>query len=337
MRFKIRKGALKAAFLTLFIVGCALLCLSLIRMWETNNGGTQSESSSAEVEEPQGQIYFNGTWYISRQNLETVLFLGLDEFSDSGTEGSYNNSRQADFILLLLLDHERRTVSAMHLNRDTMTDIQILGVTGEPAGAFVGQLALAHTYGDGGRNSCLNTAVAVSNLLYGVEIDHYVSLTMDAVPILNDMVGGVPVTVLDDFTAIDPELAPGDTVLLRGEQALAYVRTRRELEDSSNLHRMERQRQYMSSFLEQFQSAIREDQEFLVDAVLSIEDCMVSDCTVEQLSGLAENIQEYQFNGVRTSEGEAVQGEEYMEFHVDEEALQALVTELFYQPQPQKK
>ena len=170
-----------------------------------------------------------------------------------------------------------------------------------------------------------------------MEIDHYVSLTMDAVPILNDMVGGVPVTVLDDFTAIDPELAPGDTVLLRGEQALAYVRTRRELEDSSNLHRMERQRQYMSSFLEQFQSAIREDQEFLVDAVLSIADCMVSDCTVEQLSGLAENIQEYQFNGVRTSEGEAVQGEEYMEFHVDEEALQALVTELFYQPQPQKK
>lgn len=335
MRFKIRKEALKAVFLTLLIVGCALLCLLFIRMWESNNGVVQLELSLVDAEDAQGQLYYNGVWYVPKQNLETVLLLGLDEFSYSGTEGSYNNSRQADFILLLLLDHENRTISALHLNRDTMTDIQILGVTGEPAGAFAGQLALAHTYGDGGKSSCLNTAKAVSNLLYGMGIDHYISLTMDAVPVLNDMVGGVQVTVLDDFSAIDPELVLGETVLLKGEQALNYVRIRRELEDSSNLHRMERQRQYMSSFLEQFQAAMLEDPGFLADSVLSIADCLVSDYTVEQISGLAEDIQEYQFNGVCTLEGDAVQGEEYMEFYVDEKALQSLVIGLFYQPQSQ--
>ena len=106
-----------------------------------------------------------------------------------------------------------------------MTQIQILGVTEEPAGSFTGQLALAHTYGSGEEDSCENTVLAVSNLLYGMEIDHYVSLTMDGVALLNDLVGGVPVEVLDDFSGIDDSLVQGETVTLRGRQALTYVRS----------------------------------------------------------------------------------------------------------------
>ncbi len=68
---------------------------------------------------------------------------------------------------------------------------------------------------------------------------------MDAVPIINDAVGGVTVTVLDDMTSADPALEKGAEVTLQGKQALTYVRTRRGLDDSTNLHRMERQRQYM--------------------------------------------------------------------------------------------
>ena len=90
-----------------------------------------------------------------------------------------------------------------------MTQIRILGVTGEPAGTFTGQLALAHTYGSGEEDSCENTVLAVSNLLYGMEIDHYVSLTMDGVALLNDLVGGVTVEVLDDFSGIDDSPGAG--------------------------------------------------------------------------------------------------------------------------------
>ena len=37
------------------------------------------------------------------------------------------------------------------------------------------------------------------NFLMDVKIDHYISLTMDSVAVMNDLVGGVEVTVLDDF------------------------------------------------------------------------------------------------------------------------------------------
>ena len=160
---------------------------------------------------------------------------------------AYSIAEAGKLVLVIEADMRMPTYTKrLHmLNRDTMTKIQILGVRGDVAGTFTGQLALAHTYGSGERDSCLNTTEAVSNLLYGVGIDHYISITMDGVAILNDLVGGVEVEVMDDFSSIDSTLVQGETVTLMGNHALTYVRTRGGLEDSSNLHRMERQRQYL--------------------------------------------------------------------------------------------
>ena len=233
-------------------------------------------------------------------------------------------------MLLLVMDKQHETCTPIQLNRDTMTQIRILGVTGEPAGTFTGQLALAHTYGSGEEDSCENTVLAVSNLLYGMEIDHYVSLTMDGVAILNDLVGGVTVEVLDDFSGIDDTLVQGETVTLYGQHALTYVRARGSLEDSTNLHRMERQRQYLAGLQEQVKKAAQSDSNFSLDALLQVNEYMVSDCTVNQLSDLINSMVTYEIEDIRTTQGEAQVGEEYMEFTVDEDALQQLVLEVFY-------
>jgi hypothetical protein len=55
----------------------------------------------------------------------------------------------------------------------------------------------------------------------------------------------------------------------------------------------------------------------------------VSDCTVEQLSELSGEISQYGVSEIETLEGETKQGE-YMEFYADEQALQALVMDVFY-------
>lgn len=331
---KIRKGTVKAVTVGLLFLLLVFICLYLVRLWETYNATAPAVSPTLPVESNDvGLTYYEGAWYAPRRGLDTILLIGVDVLDDTDQIDSYTNNQQGDFLLLLLLNHDDQTFSAIHLNRDTMTEIQILGVTGEPAGTFTGQLALAHTYGDGGTDSCENTVQAVSNLLYGIEIDHYISITMDAVPVLNDMVGGVTVKVMDDFSEIDPELIQGETVTLRSQQALTYVRTRRDLEDSSNLHRMERQRQYMAALLEQVQSLSDEEPKFLSEAVLTLSEYLVSDCTVNQLSDLGTYVQDYQFTGIQTLEGEAVKGEEYMEFYVDEDAVRDIVMELFYAPQ----
>ena len=337
MKFRVDVRVLKGTAAILAVVLVLLAGMLLLQRWENTQDApvfSSGEASSVEAGAPvDGReiTYYNGTAYARREDLETVLLLGVDKFEGETPEG-YLNNQQADFLLLLVMDKQNETCTPIQLNRDTMTQIQILGVTGEPAGTFTGQLALAHTYGSGEEDSCENTVLAVENLLYGVGIDHYVSLTMDGVALLNDLVGGVTVEVLDDFSGIDDSLVQGETVTLKGQQALTYVRSRGGLEDSSNLHRMERQRQYLAALQQQLKAAVQQEDGFTLDALLQLNEYMVSDCTVDQLSELGDSLAAYQVSDILTTPGDAQEGEEFMEFTVDEAALQQLVMDVFYEP-----
>lgn len=337
MKFRVDVRVLKGTAAILAVVLVLLAGMLLLQRWENTQDAPVSssgEASSVEADAPlDGReiTYYNGTAYARREDLETVLLLGVDKFEGETPEG-YVNNQQADFLLLLVMDKQNETCTPIQLNRDTMTQIQVLGVTGEPAGTMTGQLALAHTYGSGEEDSCENTVLAVSNLLYGMEIDHYVSLTMDGVALLNDLVGGVTVEVLDDFSGIDDSLVQGEIVTLQGQQALTYVRSRGGMEDSSNLHRMERQRQYLSALQQQLKAAVQQEDGFTLDALLQLNKYMVSDCTVDQLSDLGNSLAAYQVSDILTTPGDAQEGEEFMEFTVDEDALQQLVMDVFYEP-----
>lgn len=337
MKIRVDVRVLKGTAAILAVVLVLLAGMLLLQRWENTQDAPVSSSGEASSVEAGAPVdgreitYYNGTAYAKRENLETVFLLGVDKFEGETPEG-YLNNQQADFLLLLVMDKENETCTPIQLNRDTMTQIQILGVTGEPAGTFTGQLALAHTYGSGEEDSCENTVLAVENLLYGMEIDHYVSLTMDGVALLNDLVGGVPVEVLDDFSGIDDSLVQGETVTLQGQQALTYVRSRGGMEDSSNLHRMERQRQYLAALQQQLKAAVQQEDGFTLDALLQLNEYMVSDCTVNQLSDLGDSLATYQVSDILTTPGDAQEGEEFMEFTVDEDALQQLVMDVFYEP-----
>lgn len=337
MKFRVDVRVLKGTAAILAAVLVLLVGMLLLQRWENTQDAPVSSpgpSSAVETDAPvDGReiTYYNGTAYAKREDLETVLLLGVDKFEGETPEG-YVNNQQADFLLLLVMDKQHETCTPIQLNRDTMTQIRILGVTGEPAGTTTGQLALAHTYGSGEEDSCENTVLAVENLLYGVGIDHYVSLTMDGVALLNDLVGGVTVEVLDDFSGIDDSLVQGETVTLQGQQALTYVRSRGGMEDSSNLRRMERQRQYLSALQQQLKQASQQEDGFTLDALLQLNEYMVSDCTVNQLSDLGNSLAAYQVSDILTTPGDAQEGEEFMEFTVDEAALQQLVMDVFYEP-----
>ena len=191
---------------------------------------------------------------------------------------------------------------------------------------------ITFTEGSGLQDSCENTVDAVSMLLGGVDIDHYVGMTMGAVPLINDMVGGVPVTVLDDFSGIDDTLVQGEEITLQGEQAIHYVRIRAGLEDSSNLNRMKRQQQYLQSLANQVQS-LGEDFAPSSQQMEELSRYLISDCTVQELDSMAEKVSSYTLEEMQTVAGQAKKGTEYMEFYSDEAALEEQVLDLFYEAQ----
>lgn len=276
------------------------------------------------------QYYVDGQWIVEK-DLDTLLVIGIDDFGAVANSESYNNSNQADFMVLIARDRNTGKSSILHLNRDTMADIPVLGVTGKKAGTIKGQLALAYTYGSGRQDSCENTVEAASNLLYGVGIDHYITITMDAVPILNDWAGGVEVEVIDDFSGVDDTLVKGRTVTLMGDHALNYVRTRKDLNDSSNIRRMERQRQYASAWMDKAK-ALFEDEEKVLELVMNLSDYHYSDCSAGDLAGYAEAFAHGSGGNIYQLQGRNVQGEKYMEYYIDETAVQKLVTDLFFEP-----
>lgn len=317
---KLMRG-LAVALLAVFLLTGAFL---LLELWEKRQSIFPEQKTENTVYE------YNGVEYVKNEDVESFLILGLDKFEDAINNDSYNNDQRADFLMLLVFDNSEKKFTAVHLNRDTMVNMNVLGVAGQKIGTVNKQLALAHTYGNGRDVSCRNTADAVSELLNGVKVNHYLSITMDAVPILNDILGGVEVTVLDDFSGIDDTLIKGETVTLHGDHALTYVRERYGLEDSSNSTRMVRQRQYMTAVYDKAMLKIENDDNFVIEASSKLADYIVSDRSVNQLQEIAKKLSQYKFTEIETLEGESVIKDGLMEFRPDADSIDKIVFELFY-------
>ena len=310
------------------ILAAAAAVLLLLYGWETRRQNTETPDPYAGQEE--SLTYYNGAWY-ARRELETVLVMGVDKYAADTETDSYVNQEQADFLLLLVLDRNDGVCTALPLNRDTVTEITALGLAGERTGSFTGQLALAHTYGSGGLDSAHNEGRAVSTLLYGTEIDHVMAFTMDAVPVLTDAVGGVPVVVEDDFSAMTDQLPMGQEVTLRGDLALTFVRGRGSMGgEKTNLNRMARQNAYLQGLYRQLQGAAQ-DEGFLTQLLLELSPYLDTDCTAAQLNDLYQTVVQDRLEVLDAPAGEAVEGSEFMEFYVDEDALRQTVIDLFYE------
>lgn len=276
-------------------------------------------------------IVRDGVSYYPRQDITVVMVSGIDLNGPVKSSGTYNNPGAADMVSLLVFDQTNEKINVISINRDTMMEIPVLGMKGRPAGTIHGQLALAHTYGTGLADSSVNLRNAVSNFLYGTQINYYVTMNMDAISIMNDAVGGVTVNVTDDFSEIDSTIPLGQ-VTLTGSQAVNYVRGRRGVGDGLNLNRMERHKAYMAGFLTALDDTAENSQSSLVTAFEEAGPYMVTDCNTKILASLMDRYGDYELGEILSVEGENVKGEQYMEYHVDEKALDKLILEYLYAP-----
>ena len=271
----------------------------------------------------------DGVSYYPRQDITVVMVLGIDQYGPVTASQGYINPGAADMAMLLIFDEKAENCTVLQLNRDTMLEMPVLGIGGKEAGTYFGQLALSHTYGSGLEDSCENTRKTISSFLYGIRIDYYLAMNMDAIAILNDAVGGVTVNVTDDFSQVDPTITKG-TVTLRGEQAIHFVRTRKDVGDQLNLSRIDRQKTYIGSFLESFVAQYEANPQFALTTYETVSPYIVSDCSGTTISALVDRYGDYEIVEVVSPEGENVMGEEYFEFYVDEQKLDELILRLFY-------
>lgn len=299
--------------------------------------GLQFLESTGLLRGPQDQpvksnsICWNGTEYMPRLDLTVILLAGIDETGKMESSGSYNNPGEADMVALLVFDKTNKKMDVITLNRDTMMEIPVLGVTGQTAGTKTAQLALAHTYGTGLRDSSRNLSKAVSQFLCDVNINYYITLRMDAIGMINDAVGGVEVDITEDFSAIDPSMT--GKIKLNAQQAQLYIQSRRGVGDELNLSRMQRQDKYMRGFMSALLEKIGEDENFVTNMMgdAALADYMLTDCSAQTIASLCKQFKDYEMGDIVTFQGTNKVGE-YMEFHVTEDQKYEVVMKYLYAP-----
>lgn len=279
-------------------------------------------------------ISYQDQEYPLKRQVSSLLLIGTDNYVDDDKQLDFDfdldfNFNLCDFLVVMVFNHAEKTITPVQICRDTMCDVSWLPDDEIDDETDYLQIAYAHTFGSGKEDSCVNTRSAVSNLLCGVPIGNYLAFTMDAVPVLNDLVGGVTVKLEDDIPALGPQYVRGAEVTLKGKEALRFVRYRDIEQLDSNLSRMAHHRLYMKAFTEASRTALEENEDLATQAFKTLEPFLCTDLSVENISDIVRYIEEYEILPAVTPSGEYVMGEEFAEFLVDENSLWDCVRTVF--------
>lgn len=324
-----------------FAAAAALLCIVVLSAGGFFLLHSQKEQSRLHVTAGNSVDMKGGyrtiTWkdkeYQYNSLITTVLYAGLDSTDPLKASETYSNKARADSISVVILDKKKKKMSILALNRDTMTEIRRYTRTGEDMGTYVSHLGYAYSYGDGGEVSCEDLKEAVENLL-GISIDEYAVTNQSSITSINDLVGGVTVTVPnDDLAAMYPELKKGAVVTLDDSNVKDFLQHRDTAADFSNEGRIERQQAYVTAYVDLLKNRLASEPDQLWQEIGQMNDYLQTSITKNKYLSLARLLEKVSFTDADyyRPTGKDSAGELHDEFYVDEDALKQLVIDLFYE------
>ena len=266
-------------------------------------------------------VYYDGEPYKYNSQIKNILILGIDNDAPISYQNMSGAGGQADCIMLLSMNQTDKTVKVIQVPRDSMTDIDIYDDNGNYHSTTKGQLALQYAYTNGARAGCWATKKTVSEFLYEIPIDGYIAVDIAAISKMNDILGGIAITMEEDYTAVDPAFEKGKTIKLTGEQAERFVRYRDTEAVGSSHERMQRQTQFLPALVKAAEGKIEQ----LYKELEKYIETNLSGSDIENIMTYSGQVDEYVF-----IEGEIKQGEEFEEFYPDEEKLKNMIIKIFY-------
>ena len=187
-----------------------------------------------------------------------ILVIGTDNrtgkntgYGDSGSVG------HADTTILFHVSEDRTNATALSIPRDMITDIPDCPTTQKDGSKKVisGEQGARFNTSLGQRGRDPGCTWRTVQKMTGVKINHFMMADFNAVKTLSTAVGGVPVCLTKDLN--DPKshlnLKAGRHKV-KGEDALAFVRTRHAVGFGSDLDRIKLQQQFLSSMIKTMKS-----------------------------------------------------------------------------------
>jgi len=295
-------------------------------------GGQNSDSrNQTDLSQNSDIVEYKGKTYKYNDHLSNYLFLGIDTREAVDTYQSQADAGQADAIFLVSMDRATEKIKVLFIPRDSMTRIEVFNPYGQSLGETTDHLNIQYAFGDGKEKSCELMKTAVSNMLDGLPIQGYCSMNMDGISVITDFVGGIQLTIPDDSLAdVNPEYKKGAVVDITGETAEQFVRYRDIDKTQSALVRQERQKTFLQALVQKAQEKAGEDAGFVTGLYDSVKSYTVTNMGNDIFAKLLAASQ----NGITDTEtvpGEGTHGENFDEYHIDEDALSDLIISMFYE------
>ncbi|MGQ4378726.1 LCP family protein [Streptomyces sp. SAS_267] len=196
----------------------------------------------------------------SKDEAFNILIIGTDKRTGAGNAGygDKNSVGHADTNILLHVAKDRTNATAMSIPRDLIVDIPECRSKQEDGTEKVIEpsenVRFNTSLGQEGRNpGCtMDTVKAVT----GITVDHFMMADFNAVKTLTTAVGGVDVCLAKNVDDADShlKLSAGEHTI-KGEQALAFVRTRHSFGNQGDLDRIKVQQQFVGSLMRKMSSS----------------------------------------------------------------------------------
>lgn len=284
-----------------------------------------------------GQVIYHDVVFQYNKDIRTFALFGVDTMGTMNELLAETLGGQADMNMLAVLDPHKKKISLIAINRNTMTTIDRYTVSNRYYDTVWGQICLQHAYGTGGADSCQRAVAAIGRVMYQVPIHGYFAMNMGAISKLNDAVGGVTLTAIEDVKTGKTNISKGQKVTLLGQDAFYYVKYRQWKGESSRYsadRRLERQKQYLTTFGQKTKAMVANDISLPLDLMNVVSAYSVTDLTADEIVHLASMAVGYTFDesSIYSVPGASTMGTKYEEFYVNQDALYNMILQIFYEP-----
>lgn len=297
-----------------------------------NKNASIHQINDADSKDDGQTVTYKGEKYRYNENLISIVFMGVDK-SELGSD-VVGTSGQADAVYIFTYDTESGQCNLIPVSRETMTEVRVRSVSGTDMKLEKMQLCLAYAYGDGKKSSCTNTLEALSRIFYNIPFTNYISLNWDGIGPLNDAIGGIKLKSLDNVYTDRSTIKKGDNVTLMGNDAWSYVKYRDTSKLTSNVDRLNRQKQYINAYISKLVPMAKSDFSVATNLIDTANEYMYSNITTNKLVYIVSEIlpsvySSEDFNFV-SIDGKIKQGKIYAEFYPDETSLYETILKVFY-------
>lgn len=324
-----RRGAALALALLLAIslAGCGQKAPTRLEAAATADADQSDAQAQTQPGEWSREVTAQGKTWRFNSHLRTILFMGVDtRTTEQEARYGLGNGGRSDAIILLVIDPDNQIIQPVTLSRDTMTQVDVYDRDRNYLFSGTMQLTMQYSFGDNPKRSCLLMKRKVSDLLYGLPIHAYCSMTLDGITAASELVGGVSLRLEEDWTDIDPSYVAGSTITLDADALESFLRYRDTDVSGSNDVRMRRQGWFIRQLFDQLSSLSGSNIEVLLK---QLDPYIETDMDGDMLRHLTEF---HVSSTILNVPGQTIPGRAHDEYYIDEDGLKQLLLELYYAP-----